>query len=186
VRNKMETKKIMATFAILMIALGVAGFAYAHWSAYLYVVGSIETGDVGVEWSIENFYDKEYEGKDVAELDVWIDQGGVLHIEISNAYPCYEFWIKLDVHGTGSVPAKYLGYQITELNDPQGILQFLDLDVDCDGLEQIHYCEEGYIYIYGHFLQEISNPDNGQPLTLPQGASASFEIGLEFANWNAP
>jgi len=37
----METKKLMATFAILMIALGIAGFAYAHWSEKVYIEGEV-------------------------------------------------------------------------------------------------------------------------------------------------
>jgi len=175
----MDTKKIAATFAILMMALGIAGYAYAHWSAYLYIDGTITTGDVGVEWSIEDYYDEEYEGKDVAILDVYIIED-TLYIEITNAYPCYEFWIDLDVHGTGSVPAKYVGYEITSLVDPYNIQSFLDLSVTCEDLEQIHYCEYGYIYIYGHFLQ---NNDAGA--TLPQDVTATFAIDLEFANWNA-
>lgn len=47
----METKKIMATFAILMMALGVAGFAYADWSRTLYITGIVSTGEFIVMFS---------------------------------------------------------------------------------------------------------------------------------------
>lgn len=47
----METKKIMATFAILMMALGGAGFAYAHWSKTLYMTGIVTTGEINMMFS---------------------------------------------------------------------------------------------------------------------------------------
>lgn len=47
----MENKKIMATFTILMMALGGAGFAYAHWSKTLYITGIVHTGEVIVMFS---------------------------------------------------------------------------------------------------------------------------------------
>jgi hypothetical protein len=49
--DKMETKKIMATFAILMMALGGAGFAYAQWSQTLYITGIVSTGNICVTFS---------------------------------------------------------------------------------------------------------------------------------------
>lgn len=47
----METKSIMAAFAILMMALGVAGFAYAEWSRTLYITGIVTTGEFNVMFS---------------------------------------------------------------------------------------------------------------------------------------
>lgn len=41
----METKKLMATFAILMIALSVAGFVYAAWRDYVYIEGTVHMGE---------------------------------------------------------------------------------------------------------------------------------------------
>jgi len=39
---RMETKKLMATFAILIIALGIAGFAYAHWEKTVTIDGEVK------------------------------------------------------------------------------------------------------------------------------------------------
>lgn len=175
---KMETKKIAATFAILMIALGLAGLAYAHWSETLYIEGTVETGNLDVEWSIDDFGDNEVE-KDVGIVDVTID-GDTLYIMITNAYPCYAFNIVLDVHSVGSVPAKFVDYEVTSLEDPDSIQSFLDLAVRCEGLDQIEFCQEGYIYIDGHF-----NQNNEAAETLPENAKATFAVELEFANWNA-
>ena len=47
----MKTKRIMAAFAILMMALGIAGFAYAHWSRTLYITGIVTTGEFNVMFS---------------------------------------------------------------------------------------------------------------------------------------
>jgi hypothetical protein len=43
--------KMTALFATLMIALMVAGFAYAHWSETLYINGVVKTGKLDVEFS---------------------------------------------------------------------------------------------------------------------------------------
>jgi len=40
----MNGKKIFAILAILMIALGIAGFAYAHWEKIVTVDGTVKTG----------------------------------------------------------------------------------------------------------------------------------------------
>jgi hypothetical protein len=42
----METKKIMATFAILMIALSVAGFVYAAWYDSVKIEGTVKMGEL--------------------------------------------------------------------------------------------------------------------------------------------
>ena len=49
--DKMETKRIMATFAILMMTLGGAGLAYAHWRQTLYITGIVTTGEFTVMFS---------------------------------------------------------------------------------------------------------------------------------------
>jgi len=44
--NRMETKKIMATFAVLMIALSVLGVVYAHWSDLIRINGTVDMGSL--------------------------------------------------------------------------------------------------------------------------------------------
>jgi len=39
-------KKIVGTFALLMIALSIAGFAYAHWSDVIYINGTVDMGSL--------------------------------------------------------------------------------------------------------------------------------------------
>jgi hypothetical protein len=41
----------MAAFAILIMALGIAGFAYAHWSKTLHITGIVTTGEFIVMFS---------------------------------------------------------------------------------------------------------------------------------------
>jgi hypothetical protein len=43
---RMDTKKLMATFAILMIALSVAGFVYAAWYDYVKIEGTVKMGEL--------------------------------------------------------------------------------------------------------------------------------------------
>ena len=44
--KRMDTKKVMATFAVLMIALSVAGFVYAHWSDSVQIEGTVHMGEL--------------------------------------------------------------------------------------------------------------------------------------------
>jgi len=44
--KRMETKKLAATFAILMIALSVAGFVYAAWYDYVKIEGTVKMGEL--------------------------------------------------------------------------------------------------------------------------------------------
>jgi len=57
--DKTQTKKIMATFAVLTMALGVAGFAYAHWNRTLHIVGLVTTGEFIVMFSDASTNDPE-------------------------------------------------------------------------------------------------------------------------------
>jgi len=46
----MESKKMMGTFAILVIALSVVGFAYAMWSERVYIEGTVTMSELVVGW----------------------------------------------------------------------------------------------------------------------------------------
>ena len=124
---KMETKKMMATFAVLMMALSVAGFAYAHWSDMVYIEGTVEMGDFLVGWlDIKECEDIDLYWpvpKEVATLtcDLQDPETGVHHIDpetglpetvyhtlvvtVENAYPQYEAYCKVNLKNAGTIPA---------------------------------------------------------------------------------
>lgn len=185
----MDTKKIAATFAILMIALGTAGLAYAHWSEFVWVYGTIETGCTGLEWSFD--YDL-IQDKDVAYVDYYFYlDGGYLWFGIYNAYPCLEVWLYIDVHNTGDVPMRLEDYTCDwEGTDLTPWIEVLDEywygdDGNGDGiygsLEQLDPCDRVWYVIGIHFMQE-----NAAGELLPEDAWMSFWYEFEWVNWNAP
>jgi hypothetical protein len=185
---RMETKKLMATFAILMMALGIAGFAYAHWSETVYIEGDVTTGYLELEWSFE--YNL-IQGKDVAWADYKLDDG-YLWFGLYNVYPCLTVELWIDVHNTGTIPVKLYNWNFgleegsTDLSPWIKILDknFYGVDGNKDGvpgsIEQLDPCDSVVLYVKLHFMQE-----DGQGNTMPQDAWMGFWAWLEWVNWNA-
>jgi len=99
----METKKIMATFAILMIALGIAGYAYAHWNATITINGTINTGTFHLTPS---FNATTNDAKHYCTVTSSFDsQTNTLTVTINKAYPCINVTGEFDLLNDGTVPA---------------------------------------------------------------------------------
>ena len=103
--------KMVGLFALVMIALTVAGFAYAHWSETLVLSGTVKTGKLDLAWSCK-CWDNEGELKDVGKISCNIEDD-TLTITVENAYPCYEVGGTIDIKNVGTVPAVLKGYKIT-------------------------------------------------------------------------
>ncbi|MEM0096760.1 MAG: hypothetical protein QW660_09055 [Candidatus Bathyarchaeia archaeon] len=188
----MDTKKLMATFAILMLALGIAGFAYAHWSEYLWLEGEVTTGKLCMEWSLKyevwpgNLKDLDGDGQVddpvaiVGHEFVDEDKDGCyegLVVWVKNAYP--SLWIRgvLDVHNCGTIPARLDVYKITIEGEPKGWWEKgIELETELSGNpEQIDPCDSLCLNFYIHFTQDA-----------PENAWLKLYIDLTFVNWNAP
>jgi hypothetical protein len=106
----MKTKMAVA-FAALMIALMVAGLAYAMWDKYLYIYGTVYTGEVNAEfsdcWCSDTGIDPGYD-KDVGSCDCVIEPEDpqVLGVYIYNGYPSYSCDIYYTIDNTGTIPVK--------------------------------------------------------------------------------
>ena len=94
---------MVAIFAALMVALMVAGFAYAHWEETITISGTVTTGtfDLRPTCDIEILSPTD---KDVATVDCQID-GDTVSYTIENAFPCLTVKAKFDLHNEGVVPA---------------------------------------------------------------------------------
>jgi hypothetical protein len=113
--KEMDTKKIMATFAILMIALSVAGFAYSMWSETLVIQGIVEMANLDVDLSLYGVWEdglgenlKSWVANTTAELSA---DNKTLTITVENAYPSYVFEIVFDIHCEGAMPAKLTNFE---------------------------------------------------------------------------
>jgi hypothetical protein len=189
--ERMDTKKIMATFAILMMTLGVAGFAYAHWSEYLWLEGTVTTGELCLEWSFQyevwpgNTKRNETGAPYLTVADVgyeFVDKDGDgcnegLIVWVKNAYP--SLWIKgvLDVHNCGTIPAKLYDVETDIKGKPEDWWETgIELQTKFEGNpKQIDPCDSLYLYFYIHFTQDV-----------PENAWLAFYMELTFVNWNAP
>ncbi|MEM3597240.1 MAG: hypothetical protein QXJ53_03855 [Candidatus Bathyarchaeia archaeon] len=206
--KEMDTKKIMATFAILMIALGVAGFAYAHWSETLYLNGTVNTGRVCAEWSFNailpqsNLKDLDGDGQEddpVAVLTYTMsdtDQDGcndTLTVTLTNAYPSLTVEGMIDVTNCGTIPIGIYDYDwtITDNSNIAGAVELLNVDFYLKdpqgGIHPITVDIEAWI-------EEVNQIDPGWSLvcefkihftqSLPEDATATISAWIEFWNWN--
>jgi len=183
----METKKIMATFTILMLALGVAGYAYAHWCDTLYLEGTITTGTVDVEWSWDGELINGNKTLETGEEYVVATMTGVitdntLTITITNVFPCLKGWFEIDVHNAGSIPVKFCdgGCMISGTD----LTPWIEYEESWSGdgtCEQIDPCQNVTLRVDFHFVQE-----NDAGATMPQGATMTISCELLFCNWNEP
>ena len=197
--------KMVGLLVTLMIALMVSGFAYAHWSKTITINGTVNTGKLHLTPSFEGWTDDD---KKYCTVNGVIE-GNTLTVTINNAYPCITVTITFDLHNDGNVPAglymwtaTYDDNVITIFNasdfqgsiiDPTmtedeveealedyvetdlGLGTYVDVEVDFQGSNfwQIDPGQEPYVLITIHFLEG-----------LPQGASCSFTMTLEYWNWN--
>lgn len=126
-------KKAMGIFALLMVALTVVGFAYAHWQDMLKINGMVETGSLTVGFTkILNYWDKEdyikYQlglptkdvGSVVPSLDVVetdVHTGKIvfkkMHVLLNNTYGGYWGIVKFSIDNAGTVPAIIANVTIT-------------------------------------------------------------------------
>ena len=189
----MDTKKIAATFAILMIALGVAGCAYAHWEKIVYVEGTVTTGTLHVTPSFHVDY-TEAENKMVADIGAEVDpEDNSIYIWFDNVYPCLEVDGYIDFENDGTIPVHLVdmyceGNETVWLEEVEtghykvydGNYLIANLYVEyCfpDGTEtdpfQIDPESTAYIYFTIHFKED-----------LPQGVYYWFYLEFTFWNWN--
>lgn len=118
----MNSKKIAALFASLILTLSLTGYAYAHWEDILIIEGTVDTAyqDVGI--SVEIYFDDQnykaynnFEGIATAELVDWFenDHGTVnkLIVDLYDVYPCLDILIVMDAHNMGEVPVKLVGWE---------------------------------------------------------------------------
>jgi len=129
-------KKIVGTFALLMIALSVAGFVYAHWSDVIYINGTVDMGSLTFGFtSIIMCEDGKMmadgtilkpEPKDVGsvfcelaepEVDPHVPDKTVykkLWITITNGYPEYVAQCTYTLDNAGTIPLDVVLYCVPE------------------------------------------------------------------------
>jgi predicted ribosomally synthesized peptide with SipW-like signal peptide len=189
--------KMVAAFALVMIALMVAGFAYAAWSETLTVSGTVKTGSVDAKfdkamsnngddwedppppegkldpcelgtWTNWNKWSGNRYAYDVAETKVEISRDGkTLTITIENAYPGYYPGVGFLVKNTGDVPIKFSSISIT------GDTSVLDIKYGGPVFSEV--IEKGKTE-WGYIAIKVT--DNAV-----EGATYTFTVTIEFKLW---
>jgi hypothetical protein len=204
----MDTKKLFATFAILIIALSIAGFAYAHWSETVTINGTINTGELCWEVTMVNCVDKPgekdyhcYDGfqgncywqgdKDVGNTSIQKKDSHTIELNLTNVYPSYFTSASFYVHNCGTIPLiidrvliKNQTHTVAELRIvPAPVVR---LDLNGDGKDDIEI-------LWGDNFGAQLHPCNTSPEIsfwvhvlegAPQGATLSFTIEVVAINWN--
>jgi hypothetical protein len=173
----MDAKKLFATFAMLMLALGIAGFAYAHWEKIITINGTVDTGKLNLEIIDVSDSDdptKPDPGKDknVADTEIIIDPQDPQRaiVTITNAYPSYYVYIHVTIRNVGSIPAKLKEIKV---NAPECI--------EVEGWDHIGeqlepYPKQQYQSDYSGYIHVKQCAE--------QGATYTFTIEFIFWNWN--
>ncbi len=161
-------KKIGLLCLTLVVALGTLGVGYALWWDTLYISGTVETGDIGLEWGQGDPYDTEIAEKDVSYGECSIS-GDTLTLTVYDAYPCIEYHFPISVTGTGSVPVHTNWMVVGGTANPDWIT-FPDWG---PGFAQIH---QGDV-LNGEIVIHLDN-------TAEQLATYTFSVELDYWQYN--
>jgi hypothetical protein len=177
-------KKMMATFAILIIALSVAGFAYAHWLDSVQIEGTVDMGSLTFgftrivnEWDSEDYEWPNNPEKHTAtgvctlsEEVTDVHTGGtvykVLTFDITDAYPQYWAINKFTLDNAGTIPIKIqsvtvtlpAGFTLVESIDYPGAMWHV---LDPDGIEVFN------IWLYKEPVDYGPGWENDPPWEFP-------------------
>jgi len=202
----MLNKKFVAIPMLLITALAITGFAYAHWTKTLTIIGNVDTAELDWElktptgyldhnntndWAADcdwNFWqgDKDIGGPTELEL---IDTDGdgdydKLNVTLVNAYPSYAEEISFYVHNNGEVPLIFKKIVI-DSNEFYSGRPTVFLDVTGDGKYDIKIR-------WGNNLGAQLHPCDSTEISFsilvlqdaPQGQSLTFTIQLVAENWS--
>ena len=198
-------KKIIGIFAILMIALMVAGFAYAHWSKTITITGNVTTGNFHLTPSCD-IWIIEPTDKNASSVNCSIC-GNDVSYTIENAFPSLKVGVMFDLHNDGDVPAGLYLWTVAYDNTVHTIFNASDIagSVINPGMNEteVETALENWIEgIVGNYvdvtidfagsnfwqIDPCDNPSVNITIHflegLPQNCSISFTITLEYWNWN--
>lgn len=184
----MRNKKYMAVPMLLILALVITGFAYAHWSENLYINGTVNTGELKLKYLSVSADD----GPGIIDIGKDKDVGCTTarlvddtHIEftITNAYPCYETYVHFSIKNIGTIPAHFKGFGpqppfVYDPSDGRWKATLLGGKITVhgwDGIdEQLH---PGWTKDYTIWIH-VEQP-------AEQGTTYTFTVEVWFSQWNA-
>jgi len=187
--------KMTAIFAILMIALMVAGFAYAHWEKIVTIDGTVTTGTLHVTPSFHVTY-TEAEGKKVADIGYEVHAAANdIDIWFNNVYPCLRVDGYIDLNNTGTIPVNLVDVDITGTAGVYAVwnetMKYWEIYQTVPTKEPLLIATGNYAFRFPDVYPQI-DPGHTAYIDfwihfeegLPQNAGYWFHIDLTFWNWN--
>jgi len=105
--------KAAGMFALLIMALSIVGFAYAHWSDRLDINGTLHTGEVDVYYSAVSCIETDPCGVGGCTVVITTDQDGdsddKLEICLTDVYPGYVCRVEFTITNRGDIPVHFEG-----------------------------------------------------------------------------
>lgn len=198
----MRNIKLVMLPTLVMLALLMTGFAYAHWSQNLYIVGNVDSGvldwqftfasamdEVGNDWNCgDNFAPDPWRvDKDVGSTTIAITDPHTVTMTLTNVYPSYWTSASIYARNTGTIPlvienAIVDGVVVTHWD------MKVRLDLNDDGKNDIEIWWKANIF--GLQLEPGDpTPETGFWVHVlqdaPQGETLEFTIGIVAVQWNA-
>jgi hypothetical protein len=142
----------------LLVVLAAIGIVAGLWSKNLVINGTVETGDLRVDWEDPSCQDRhpwndpdgsgssiddgEYLGKDVGwtTAEVNPDDHQILDLTVHNGYPSYFVDCQLEWRNTGSIPVNFAGFAFVAGGGLTGCDESVisgQLVLDCDQLTAV-------------------------------------------------
>ncbi|MEM0058605.1 MAG: hypothetical protein QXG09_07050 [Candidatus Bathyarchaeia archaeon] len=184
---------IPAIATIVLVALAIVGFSYAHWSECIRVRGEVETGELDaaiVTWYCNDEGKDPGYTKDVAQCFCSIDKEDphYAYVTIRNAYPSYTVKFTCDIENTGTIPWFMQTPVVILANGTKIELvdsEWVDIDLDGDGKP-----DANFMYIDGENKQvhpgkyvEWSLRIHIKQSATP-GTTYTFTISVDVVQWN--
>lgn len=167
----------MAVFGALMLALALTGVAFAHWTDSLYISGTVNTGTFGAELSVGTGHDSEPPCKDVSSISgILSEDGKTITVTVTNAYPCIDYYLPIDVHCTGTVPLIIESIVIDRGTLPENTtLEIIPamIDFPLEVGTQLHYCDAAYGELHVHLDEDAEENTN-----------YTFSVTINVVQWN--
>ena len=171
----MQDKKLMVIPMLLVLALVLTGFTYAHWEKIITINGTVDTGTLDMKIISVSDDDTGIDpGKDknVADTVITIDPSDPEKaiVTITNAYPSYEVYVHVTIRNVGTIPVKLKEIRITAPT--------------CITVEAWdHIGEQLEPYPNTPYQSDYSGRIHVEQ-SAEQGATYTFTIEFVFWNWN--
>jgi len=151
--------KAIGMFTILLMALSIVGFAYAHWSESIFINGTVDMGSLTIGFTtVRECTDKDDGAlKDIGEVKCELSDPVTdphsektvykkLTVTITNGYPGYWAECFFTIDGAGTIPGTLVG--VTCKAPPE-------INVECRGVPlQVDPCSAHPASLYVDIKQD--------------------------------